>query len=193
MYADVALNFGENGGVSCGGPVETNCWALVGANPGIGFTGYLTYFFPTGTTVTAGDLKILEPGTSAMSDGLRFTNAAGDTAGNVADRMFVYSDQLDGIDAVADTGFPGNFYSSGNTLTVTETGPPPGCGGPYSDSSNGLCYSPTVGQPGAGIAVQRHYNFVSDTPEGGVPLELALGPCGVLLCGILLRKRLVLN
>jgi hypothetical protein len=30
-------------------------------------------------------------------------------------------------------------------------------------------------------------------PEGGIPLELALGPCSVLLCGILLRKRLVLS
>jgi hypothetical protein len=205
MYADVVVNFDENGVgdfngtpfAACGGGVTTGCWQMVGANPTIGFSGYLTYFFPAGIRVKNGDVKILEPGTTLWSDGLRFTNASGKLNGNTADRMFVFSDQIDGIDAKADTGFPSNFYSKGNRLTLEETGPPPGCG-PFSEKFNGVCYSPATDQPGGhllgmGSMHTVHYNFTSDAPESGVPIELALGPCGVLLCGIILRKRLVSN
>jgi hypothetical protein len=197
-YADVVLTFDEKGsGNLCTGGATTNCWALVGANPNIGFTGFLTYFFPAGVKVTAGDVKITEPPSSTdISDGLRFTNAAGALHGaGVADRMFYYSDQTDGITSLGDTGFPGNFYTGTNKLTIKETGLPPACGPYTSDLFNGFCYTPAAGNPGfhAGVGAAFHYNGTSDSPESGVPFELALGPCGVLLCGILLRKRLLLN
>jgi len=204
LYADVAVSFDENGNGSfngtpfapCSTSVTTGCFEMVGAMPSVGFSGFLAYFFPAGVKVKAGDVKILEPGTTSalMSDGLRFTNAAGRLVGDNADRMFFFSDQADGINALADTGFPMNFYRSGNRTTIMETGLPSGCGA-SSEKSNGFCYVPSLKQPGGNLVAMGlphavQYNAISDVPESGVPFEMALGPCGVLLCGVLLRKRL---
>ena len=73
----------------------------------------LTYLL--GATVTVGDQVFYEPGTTIISDVLRFTNATGSTSGFVADRMIFYSDlpEVGEIPDLADTGLPTTFNNAG--------------------------------------------------------------------------------
>jgi hypothetical protein len=111
--------------------------------------------------LVGGDVLILEAATGALSDLLRF-NPAVLTGG-----VFVYSDNLDGVDAPADIGLPPAFNT--NLVQVVEIGP---------EGNNGITYTPTAGQPGfvAGAAGPVTYVFQSDmVPEPSSLLLLAAG------------------
>lgn len=101
-----------------------------------GLASALTYglFSPPG--LVAGDLVLVEPGISGgVSDIIRFN--PNQTIAGTTGTMVFYSDNADGSDSPADTGFPSALYT--NTLAVVEVGP---------EGANGFTYTPTAGQPG---------------------------------------------
>jgi len=143
-----------------------------GPDPGPGgLPNALTYNLLNPPGLTAGDLLLFEPGSSnLLSDVIRFNPQQ-----NGGSLVF-YSDNFDGADALADTGFPTAFYA--NTLSALEVG---------SEGNNGFTYIPIAGQPGfvTGAAGPVTYVIISDVPEPG---SLAL--CGFGLCVAAIRKRL---
>jgi hypothetical protein len=135
-----------------------------------GLPAAATYGLLNPPGLVAGDLILLEPGTGQISDVIRFNpNQNGGS-------LVFYSDNLDGADAPADTGFPTAFYA--NNLTRTEVGP---------EGNNGFTYLPLAGQPGfvAGAAGPVTYVLISDAvPEPG---SLAL--LGGLFGAVMVRRR----
>jgi len=140
-----------------------------------GLQSALTYDLLNPPGLTAGDLIILEPGGLLTSDILRFNPTQVGPGGGTG-ALVVYSDNLDGVDGLADIGFPTLNYA--NTLTVTEVG---------GEGNNGFTYTPTAGQPGfvAGASGPVTYTFLSDgslaVPE---PSTMALLLCGIGLFSI---------
>jgi hypothetical protein len=136
-----------------------------------GLPAALTYGLLNPPGLVAGDLILLEPSSSGLiSDIIRFNpNQNGGS-------LVFYSDNADGADSLADTGFPTALYA--NNLTVTEVG---------AEGFNGFTYIPTAGQPGfvAGAAVPAAYVIHSDVPEpgpmvlGGVAVLIGLGAAWV--------------
>jgi hypothetical protein len=156
-----SITFDENGNGSwnAGGastPLLDNIDILGGA------PDTLDYNLPFTTTMVQGDVKVLEPGTTAavISDVLRFTYIDSDNS----HRVYVYSDNSDGVDSLADNGIPTTFQS--NVITVNEVGP---------EGSNGVTYTPTSGQPGY-VSRGVTYYFTSDSvPEPATICLLGLG------------------
>ena len=140
-----------------------------------GLPAALTYGLLNPPGLVAGDLILIERGPGApISDLIRFNpNQNGGS-------LVFYSDNLEGADALADTGFPTAFYT--NNTTFFEVGP---------EGANGITYTPVAGQPGfvAGAAGPATYIISSDSPvpEPCSLTLLALGAaCGLASC----RRRL---
>jgi hypothetical protein len=114
--------------------------------------------------LVAGDVWLIEPGPGASSDLIRF-NPASQVAQYPASLLF-YSDNSDGADGPADTGFPASPYT--NVLSIAEVGP---------EGANGASYTPTDGQPGfiAGYSVTYQFISDSDVPEPSSVLLLVSG------------------
>jgi hypothetical protein len=140
------------------------------ADPGPGgLLSALSYNLLGPPSLIAGDLILLEPGGLNVSDIIRFNPAGTGTPAYPASVVF-YSDNLDGADALADTGFPASLYT--NVVTVTEAGP---------EGSNGFLYTPNSDQPGfvPGFAVT--YNFISDDAPEPASAALMLVAAGSFL------------
>src|SRR4029079_9543074 len=90
-----------------------------------------TYGMLNPPSMVAGDLILLEPLGGILSDVIRFNPQ------QHGGSLVFYSDNTDGADALADTGFPTAFYT--NNITFTEVGP---------EGANGFTYTPIAGQPG---------------------------------------------
>jgi hypothetical protein len=115
-------------------------------------------------TLVAGDVTLSEPGTSSLSDLIRFNQNP-----NVPGTLVFYSDKPE-VDALADIGFPTANYT--NLVALAETGP---------EGNNGLIYTPTAGMPGFVAGTQVTYVFQSDVvPEpasiimGGISLTMGV-------------------
>jgi len=164
------LNFDEfgNGFASVnGGPTVASPGVMLPDPTQPGNPLVLTFLLPQ-VPVNAGEELIMEPG-GGVSDVIRWTNAAGATSGLVADRMIYYSDNIDGIDSLADTsGLPVNF-NPGSPF-VNEIG---------AEGSNGFSYF-SGGAPG----VDNDYIGVSDGVLAAVPLPASAWAGLVLVAGM---------
>lgn len=141
-----------------------------------GLAAALTYDLLNPPGLVAGDLMLLEPGSTDLSDIIRYNSSNG--------TLVFYSDILSGSDSLADTGFPSASYA--NTLTLTEIGP---------EGNNGFTYTPTAGQPGfvAGAGGPVTYVIMSDVGGNQIPEPTSLSLVGAAIlamgAGVALRRR----
>lgn len=147
--ADVVVGIDENcngaASVPLVGTFPLGC--NFGADPGPGgLPNVMTYSNGFGVTFTQGDVLLLDNGVPL--DVIRFN---GDTT------IIFYSDNLDGLDDLADTiGPPGAFYQ--NFVTLDEV--------PLAGGGDGASYVPQPGEPGYAVtqAGPVSYQFQSDSP-----------------------------
>ena len=150
-----------------------SCAKLADPGPG-GLPSALTYGLQNPPGLVAGDLILSEPGSlnGLVSDIVRFNPSQNNGS------LVFYSDTTDGVDSMADVGFPTLLNT--NTLTLPEVGP---------EGSNGLTYTPVAGQPGfvAGAGGPVTYVIQSDTvPE---PVSFGLVIIGLsLMIGTYIRR-----
>lgn len=155
----ITVDENGNGTIQFSGSLPSNLPGFLAADPGPGgLASALTYNLQNPPSLVAGDVFMLEPASAngAFSEVIRF-NPANAATGYPASLVF-YSDNFDGVDAIADTGFPLSFYA--NTVTINEVG---------SEGNNGAFYTPTANQPGFVTGLTVTYHFISDAsvPEPG--------------------------
>lgn len=136
-----------------------------------GLNSVLTYSLLSPPGLTAGDVLITDDG--LIMDVVRFNPSQRCADGGLGCLVF-YSDNIDGLDALADTsGPPFAFYP--NTIIIPEI---------RSDSDNRALYTPIAGQPGfvAGAGGPVHYVLISDiaVPE---PASMAILATGLVALG----------
>jgi hypothetical protein len=150
------------------------CAVLTDRGPG-GWASALTYGLLNPPGMVAGDLLLLEPASNGvLSDLVRFN--PGQNGGS----LVFYSDNTDGADSLADTGFPTALYT--NNAVLFEIGP---------EGLNGLTYTPTAGQPGfvAGAGGAVTYVIESDTVTTPEPSSFGLVIIGVgMIAGGSIRR-----
>jgi hypothetical protein len=153
----VTITVDENGNgflTNTDGFHATLPWALQNdPGPG-GLNNVLTYDLLNPPGLTEGDVFLTDADCGGCTlDVLRF-NADQIGAGGGLGTLVFYSDNVDGVDSLADTPSPpGAFYP--NTISIPEVGP---------EGNNGAFYTPTVGEPGYvnGAAGPVTYHFISD-------------------------------
>ena len=155
-----------------------NMPGVMQADPGPGgLNSALTYNLQGPPSLVAGDVWLIEPGPGANSDLIRFNPAIPGTPYPAS--LLFYSDNSDGADGPADTGFPTALYT--NVLSIPEVG---------SEGANGASYTPTANQPGYVDGFTVTYQFISDSdvPEPSTVLLLVSG-LGLVCVGWRRRTR----
>ncbi len=155
-----------------------NLPSSMAADPGPGgLSSALTYNLLNPPNLVTGDVLLLEPGSEEISEIIRF---------NSNGTLVFYSDNTEGADALADTGFPTLF--STNVVRISEVG---------GEGSNGAFYTPGSSQPGfvPRTLFPVSYHFISDAnssvvPEPGSLAFLAgLGSVGSLFVVSRMKRR----
>ena len=177
------LNFDENGNATIavnGGATNPLTGTLMAdpSNPAGGGELVLTYLLPE--PVVTGDVSFAEPGTTLISDWLRFTDSAGTISGGATGagaRMIFYSDFELGEPPtdLADTGFPADIGTQ-NSLALLEVGP---------EGNNGFDYQPG----GVPYPQNNEYIGISDLAAVPEPASLALLGSFMAMLGLAVRRR----
>ncbi len=139
----------------------------VAPDPSGGITGSGVLIYSLPTLVTAGDVGLVAPGQSAISDLIRFYNAPG-----ANHSVIIFYSDIDGPDRdLADVGIP----SAPNAVLINETGP---------EGNNRATWDPSsTGGPGFFNGVlpvfsRYSYTIISDVPEPGAA-ALLFGGAGI--------------
>jgi len=152
---------------------------VLAADPGPGgLPAALTYDLMGPPSLVVGDLLLLENAGAVpvLSDVIRF-NAAGTGSANYPASLVFYSDMDDVPPALADTGFPTQFYT--NTVTLLEVGP---------EGNNGIVYTPTANQPGFVAGFSVTYHIISDESTVPEPASAWLTFAAVAYLAVGLRR-----
>jgi hypothetical protein len=174
--APVVITVDENGNGSLTFPqLDPPLLSHIGPDPGPGgLDSVLIYTLPFAGY--QGDVHLTDDG--VLGDVIRF---------NGDGTLIFYSDNTDGVDALADTPTPPQGAYT-NLVTIPEVGP---------DGDNGAWYTPEEGQPGGigevvtvGQGVGVTYHFISDTPAVPEPGSLALLMTGMFSGTPLALRRL---
>lgn len=183
------LNFDENGNGTIalnGGPTTPLIGRLAVDPSNPGGTMVLTYMLPQ--PVFTGTVEILDPG-GAISDALRFTDAAGTISGvptGAGPEMIYYSNATPDpgdLTQLADTGFPSNMGLPPDNLSIGPTEIVGPAGSRFDYRPGGV----SVPYPG-----NNEYIGVSDVavtvtvPE---PVSWALLGSGIAMMGLAKRRR----
>jgi hypothetical protein len=153
--------------------LTTPMTAVQGQDPGPGGLSNALIYLLGAPNLVPGDVILSEGPAAALvpSDVIRFVTPTITSLTNVDDVlpssiMVFYSDNGDGVDALADTGFPTAFFE--NSVTIAEVGP---------EGDNGAFYTPTANQPGfvPGFAVTYHFISDSAAPEPATWAMMLLG------------------
>ena len=129
-------------------------------------------------TVTAGDVKVTEFGSSTVGDVIRFEDV---TISNVLRGvLFVFSgDGTNGIPYDADVGLPSSFQTNFTTISENSVG-------------QTATYVPTTGQPGycaTATGASCNIGYVLNSPDAQVPEPLTLSIFGAGLFGAAAIRR----
>jgi hypothetical protein len=159
----IAIDENGNGNVN-GVPLQFQ----VSPDPGPGGLAQVLNYFPLPFAGQPGDVRMQDPlEANNVLDVIRF---------NGDGRIFFYSDNLGGVDALADTPSPpSQLYA--NQVLIQEQGPEGG----FQDAF----YSPQPGQPGFDPSFPT-YHFISDVPER---TSLSLLVAGTLAAVLLRRSK----
>jgi hypothetical protein len=125
-------------------------------------------------TVTAGDVKVAEFGSSTVGDVLRFEDV---TISNVLRGVvFLFSgDGSNGIPYDADVGLPSSFQTNFTTISENSIG-------------QTATYSPTSGQPGY-CGASCSLGYVLNSPDVPEPLTLSIFGAGLFGAAAIRRRR----
>jgi hypothetical protein len=158
----------ENGPALLSGPISGYSNGSYQFDPQSGLTGWYYSLGGPGANVP-GDLMLLEPGTGAYSDLLRFDGAG----------VFFFSD-LEAGELNPDMADVSILPNPNNPVILTEIGP---------EGNNGVLYTPGPTDPGfdlTGLLPGLQYNIISDIPE---PSTIALAGLGVAVLIVFRRRR----
>jgi hypothetical protein len=192
------VNFNENGQATIsmnGGPATTLIGTMIVDPTAPVGSGAMVLAYSLPEPVVSGTVAFGEPGSTAPSDWLRFTNASGVVNGGstgTGTLMLFYSDVETGDTSPADVG-PPPTKAGDNTFACPITSSPicfitEGSTG-STEGNNGFDYRPGGVACVSGNCSNNQYVGISDVTATPEPTSLVLLGSGLVAMGLLVRRR----